>query len=110
MKLLTEASDRLTVGKLVYADENGDGTVDHVSSGEAASDDLFDDDYDGKVDRLLESLEHIATPISLADFGANVTIVNGGKIASRERADKDHDGKFDVECVTATTAFEVSSP
>jgi hypothetical protein len=105
-----KVSDRLIIGKLVYADENADGKVDQFSNGEAASYDLFDEDYDGKVDRLVESIEHIATPISLTDFGENVVITSGGKIATRAREDKDHDGKFDVESVTATTAFQISSP
>lgn len=102
-------TDLLRVGKLVYTDQNGDGKIDQFSDQSTASYDLYDDDRDGKLDRMVESPEHIKAPITLTDFAAKVTITAGGKIASRERLDRDHDGKFDVELVTATTSFQVAS-
>lgn len=102
------ATDTLRIGKLVYKDTNGDRKIDQVSELGAATYEVFDDDGDGKVDRIVESAERIKTPISLADFGDSVTIMGDGKIASRERADKDHDGKFDIESVTATTSFKIA--
>jgi len=101
------AADTLRVGKLVYTDQNGDGKIDQLSDSSAGTYELFDDDRDGKVDRMVESAERIATPISLDDFAESVTITAGGKIASRAREDKDHDGKFDFESVTATTSFQI---
>lgn len=102
-----KASDKLRIGKLLYTDENLDGKIDQLSDSTKGSYDLFDDDRDGKVDRMVESAERVATPIALTDFAPNVTITSGGTIASRAREDKDHDGKFDVESVTATTAFRI---
>jgi hypothetical protein len=104
-----KGSDTLRIGKLVYADQNSDGKIDQFSDASAASYELFDDDRDGKVDRLVESAERVAAPIALSDFAANVTITGGGKIASRSREDKDHDGKFDLESVTATTSFRIAT-
>jgi hypothetical protein len=109
-----KATDKLFTGNLVYEDENADGKVDHFSDLTAATEaaatyDLFDDDHDGKVDRMVEPAERITTPISLTDFAENVTITAGGKIASRTRDDRDHDGRFDVESVTATTSFRITT-
>jgi hypothetical protein len=102
-----KGGDVLTAGKLVYTDANSDGKIDQFSDTSAASYDLYDDDLDGKLDRMVESAAHIGKPVSLSDFAESVTIIKGGKIATRERSDKNHDGKFDTESVTATTAFEV---
>jgi hypothetical protein len=101
------STDTLFVGKLVYLDQDSNGKIDHVSDLSGATYELYDDDGDGNLDRMVEAAERITTPIALTDFGPNVTIMANGKIASRERQDKDHDGKFDVESVTATTSFEV---
>lgn len=104
-------SDKLRIGKVLYTDENRDGKVDQVTDSTTGTYDLFDDDFDGKADRMIESAERVATPpIALTDFAPNVTITAGGTIASRARQDKDHDGKFDVESVTATTAFRIVTP
>jgi hypothetical protein len=102
-----KAGDTLRVGALLYTDENGDGKIDQFSDSGAMAYDVYDDDRDGKVDRVVEAAERITTPISLTDFGESVTITAGGKIASRAREDHDHDGKFDVESVTATTSFQI---
>lgn len=101
--------DRLHIGELLYTDENSDGKVDRFSDATAASYDLFDDDHDGRIDRMVESAAHVTAPIALTDFAPNVTITSGGTIASRAREDKDHDGKFDVESVTATTSFRITT-
>lgn len=101
-------TDTLRWGKLVYTDQNGDGKIDQFSDSSVGSLELFDDDRDGKLDRMIESADHIKAAITLSDFAEKVTITGGGKIASRERQDKDHDGKFDVESVTATTSFQIS--
>lgn len=104
-------SDKLRIGKVLYTDENKDGKVDQLSDSTTGTYELFDDDFDGKADRMVESAERVATPpIALTDFAPNVTITAGGSIASRAREDKDHDGKFDVESVTATTAFRIVTP
>jgi hypothetical protein len=104
------AADTLRIGKVLYTDSNGDGKIDALEDSTAATFTLFDDDGDGKVDRLVESAERIATPpIALSDFAPNVTITSGGTIASRVRRDSDHDGKYDVESVTATTSFRITS-
>jgi hypothetical protein len=99
------STDTLFAGKLVFLDQDSNGKIDHFSDLSDATYELYDDDGDGKLDRMVEAAERISTPISLTDFGPNVTIMANGKIASRERQDKDHDGKFDVESVTATTSF-----
>ncbi|MDB4937801.1 MAG: hypothetical protein JWP87_4773 [Labilithrix sp.] len=103
-------NETLRAGKIVYTDTNSDSKIDEVSDTTTGSYELHDDDHDGKLDRMVESSDRIATPISLADFGGDVTILAGGKIASRVREDKDHDGKFDVESVTATTSFQITVP
>ena len=100
-------TDTLRWGKLVYTDQNGDGKIDQFSDSSLGSFELFDDDHDGKIDRMIESAERIKAPVTLTDFGEKVTITGGGKIAARERKDGDHDGKFDVESVTATTSFQI---
>lgn len=99
------STDTLFAGKLVYLDQDSNGKIDHYSDLGGATFELYDDDGDGKLDRMVEAAERIKTPISLTDFAPNVTIMANGKIATRERQDKDHDGKFDVESVTATTSF-----
>jgi hypothetical protein len=101
-------ADMLRAGKVVYTDTNSDAKIDQVSDSTSGTYDLFDDDHDGKVDRMLESPDRIATPIALTDFAESVTIMGGGTIASRAREDKDHDGRFDVESVTATTSFQIT--
>ena len=104
------STDTLFVGQLVYLDGDGNGKIEHFSDLGAGTYELYDDDGDGKLDRMIEAAELIPTPISLADFAPNVTIMGNGKIATRERDDKDHDGKFDLESVTATTSFQITTP
>ena len=76
-------TDTLSEGALLYVDVDGNGKI--------------------------EAAERLATPIALTDFAPNVTIMGNGKIASRERQDKDHDGNFDVESVTASTSFVITT-
>ena len=102
-------TDTLSAGALVYADEDGNGKIDRFSDLAGATFELYDDDGDGKLDRMVEAAERLAAPIALTDFAPNVTITGNGKIASRERQDKDHDGRFDVESVTATTSFQITT-
>ena len=102
-------TDTLFAGALVYVDQDGNGKIDRFSDLGSATFELYDDDGDGKLDRMVEAAERIQTPIALTDFAPNVTIMGNGKIASRERQDKDHDGTFDVESVTATTSFQIST-
>ena len=103
------ATDTLFIGQLVYVDQDQNGKIDHFSDLGAGTYELYDDDGDGKLDRMVEAADLIKTPISLTDFAPNVTIMGNGKIAARERDDKDHDGKFDVESVTATTSFQITT-
>lgn len=110
----SKGTDTIVAGKLTYRDENGDGKIDVFSDRTGATDEndaygLFDDDHDGKLDRMIEPATRIASPIALTDFAESVTITANGKIASRTRADKDHDGKFEMESVTATTSFRIST-
>ena len=109
-----KVSDTLHLGKVVYTDQNVDGKIDQLQDFTGAVDDsatyeLDDTDFDGKIDRMVESAQHMSKPVSLTDFGVHVTIAAGGKIASRMREDKDHDGKFDMESVTATTSFRITN-
>ena len=101
------STDTLFVGKIVFLDQDTNGKIDHVSDSTTGTYEVYDDDGDGKLDRIVESADRITTPIALTDFAPNVTILANGTIASRERQDMDHDGKFDVESVTATTSFEI---
>jgi hypothetical protein len=105
----SRSTDTLYAGAFVYVDQDGNGTIDHLSELGAGTYELWDDDGDGKVDRMVEGAERIETPIALTDFAPDVTIMGNGKIASRERQDKDHDGTFDVESVTATTSFQIAA-
>ena len=102
-------TDTLFVGLIVFLDQDSNGKIDHVSDTTTGTYELYDDDGDGKLDRMLESADRIKTPIALTDFAPNVTILGNGTIASRERQDMDHDGKFDVESVTATTSFQITT-
>lgn len=105
-----ERTDELKVGKITYADQNGDGKIDELVDTTTARYEAHDDDRDGKLDRVVEFDARIAAPPpSLGDFGPDVTLVDNGKIESRVREDRDHDGKFDLETVTATTSFRVRS-
>lgn len=103
-----KGSDTLRVGSVLYTDQNGDGKIDELSDSTTGTYELYDDDRDGKIDRMVESAERIKTPIALGDFAEGAKIIGGGKIASRVLEDKDHDGKFDFESVTATTSFQVT--
>ena len=103
------STDTLFAGKLVYLDQDQNGKIEHFSDLSGATYELYDDDGDGKLDRMVEAAERITTPIALTDFAPNVTILANGKIATRERQDKDHDGKFDLESVTATTSFQITT-
>ena len=100
-------SDVLRAGTLVYTATATSGRIEHFADEGAKPYEAFDDDKDGRVDRLVESAEHLEAPVALADFAPDVSIVNDGKVASRTREDKDHDGKFDVESITATTRFQI---
>lgn len=103
-----EKTDEVKVGKITYSDENGDGKIDALLDLTSARYEAYDDDRDGKVDRVVEFETRIAAPPpALSDFGEDVTIVDNGKIESRAREDRDHDGKFDFEALTATTAFRL---
>ena len=103
-------SEVLRAGTLVYTSASVSGPIDHFADNGAKPYEAFDDDRDGKVDRVIESAEHFDVPVVLSDFAPDVTIVKDGKIASRTREDRDHDGKFDVESITATTSFSVVEP
>jgi hypothetical protein len=103
------STDTLFLGKVVYVDHDLDGKIDHVSDLSAGTYEVFDDDGDGRLDRMVEGAERVKAPIELTDFAPNVTIMGNGTIATRERKDLDHDGKFDVESVTATTSFEITT-
>lgn len=106
-----EKNDELKVGKVTYTDSNGDGKIDLLVDTTNARYEAYDDDRDGKLDRVVEFEARIAAPPpALSDFGEDVSIVDNGKIESRAREDRDHDGKFDFEAVTATTAFRVRAP
>ena len=103
------STDTLFVGNLVFLDQDQNGKIDHFSDLTGGTYELYDDDGDGKLDRMVEAAERIKTPIALTDFAPNVTIMGNGTIATRERQDKDHDGRFDLESVTATTSFEITT-
>ena len=103
-----ERSEELKVGKITYSDQNADGKIDELVDTTTARYEAYDDDRDGKLDRVVEFDARIAAPPpSLGDFGQDVALVDNGKIESRVREDRDHDGKFDLESVTATTSFRV---
>lgn len=101
--------DVLSVGTLRYSAPVG-GKVDHVEDRGPKPFELFDEDRDGKVDRLIEWADHIVPAVDLMDFGPEVSIVDDGRIATRERVDRDHDGRFELEAITATTSFRVRVP
>jgi hypothetical protein len=107
MRRETCESDVLRAGTLVYTATAVSGLIEHFADEGAKPYEAFDDDRDGKVDRLVESAAHLDTPVALADFAPDVEIVNAGTIASRTREDKDHDGRFDMETITATTRFQI---
>ena len=100
-------SDVLRAGTLVYSTSAVSGRIEHFADEGAKPYEAFDDDKDGKVDRVIESAAHLVAPVVLTDFAPGVTIEKDGKVASRTREDRDHDGKFDVESITATTRFEI---
>lgn len=110
MRRETCGSDLLRIGTRVFTAAGVSGRIDHVADEGTKPVEAFDDDKDGKIDRVIESAEHIEAPVALADFAADVTIMKNGKVASRTREDRDHDGKFDVESITATTSFELREP
>jgi hypothetical protein len=110
MRRETCESDMLRAGTQVFTSAGVSGRIDHFADEGAKPYEAFDDDKDGKVDRVIESAEHLEAPVALADFAPDVTIVKDGKVASRTREDRDHDGKFDVESITATTSFELREP
>lgn len=110
MRRETCESDMLRAGTQVYMAAAVSGRIEHFADEGAKPYEAFDDDKDGKVDRVIESAERLEGPVVLADFASDVEIVNNGKIASRTREDKDHDGTFDVESITATTRFQISEP
>ena len=103
-------SDVLRAGTLVFTAAGVSGRIEHFADEGVKPYEAFDDDKDGKVDRVIESAEHLDAPVTLADFAPDVTIVKDGKVASRTREDRDHDGKFDVESITATTSFQLIDP
>jgi hypothetical protein len=110
MQRETCESDVLRAGTLVFTAAGVSGRIEHFADEGAKPYEAFDDDKDGKVDRVIESAEHIEAPVALKDFAPDVTIAKEGKIASRTREDRDHDGKFDVESITATTSFQLTEP
>ena len=99
-------SDVLRVGPAVYT-AGATGRIEHFADEGAKAYEAFDDDRDGKVDRIIESAEHLAAPVTLTDFGPDVSIVDNGKVESRTREDRDHDGRFEIESITATTRFQI---
>ena len=103
-------SDVLRAGTQVYTSAAVSGRIEHFADEGAKPYEAFDDDKDGKVDRVIESAEHIDVPVVLTDFAPDVTLAKDGKVASRTREDRDHDGKFDVESITATTSFQITEP
>lgn len=104
-----EKTEELKVGAVTYSDESGDSKIDRlVDASNDARYEAYDDDRDGKLDRVVEFETRIAAPPpALGDFGEDVTIVDNGKIESRTREDRDHDGQFDFEALTATTSFRL---
>jgi hypothetical protein len=110
MQRETCESDVLRAGTLVFTAAGVSGRIEHFADEGAKPYEAFDDDKDGKVDRVIESAEHLDAPVALADFAPDVMIVKDGKVASRTREDRDHDGKFDVESITATTSFQLTEP
>jgi hypothetical protein len=100
--------DVLRVGTAVYTAATS-GRIEHYVDEGAKAYEAFDDNSDGKVDRVIESAERMGAPVALTDFG-DVSIIDNGTVASRTREDRDHDGKFDIETITATTRFEVREP
>lgn len=108
MRRETCERDILKIGKTVFTADTGKGRIEHVAEG--ASYEVFDDDQDGKVDRVVESGDRLKTPPSLADFGPNVSITGNGAVATRTLVDRDHDGRFEIEAITATTSFLVKEP
>lgn len=107
-----DKTEELKIGAITYSDSNGDSKVDQlVDTSNDARYEAYDDDRDGKLDRVVEFEARIAAPPpALGDFGEEVSIVDNGKIESRTREDRDHDGKFDSEALTATTSFRVRTP
>lgn len=103
-------SDVLRAGSQVYASAAVSGRIVRFTDEGAKPFEAFDDDKDGKVDRVIESAEHFDAPVVLSDFAPDVSIAKDGKVATRTREDRDHDGKFDVESITATTSFELTEP
>lgn len=110
MRRETCESDVLRAGTQVFTAAGVSGRIVQFADEGTKPYEAFDDDKDGKVDRVIESAEHLADTVLLSDFAPDATIVKDGKIASRTREDRDHDGKFDVESITATTRFEVREP
>ncbi|MBX3190435.1 MAG: hypothetical protein KF819_25770 [Labilithrix sp.] len=100
--------DAVRIGTLSYS-AGTSGKIDHVADRGKKAFELFDEDGDGKVDRLIESAEHLVPAVNLVDFAPDVTILDGGKVATRERVDRDHDGRFELETITATTSFRIRS-
>jgi hypothetical protein len=107
MRRETCESDVLHAGTVVYTAAAVSGRIDHFADEGAKPYEAFDDDRDGKVDRVVESAERLEAPVVLTDFAPDVEIVNNGKVESRTREDRDHDGRFDVESITATTSFKL---
>ena len=108
MRRETCESDVLRAGTLVFTAAAVSGRIERFADEGAKPYEAFDDDKDGKVDRVIESADRLEAPVTLTDFAPDVVIVNNGKIESRTREDKDHDGKFDVESITATTRFQIT--
>ncbi len=91
---------------IAIADFNRDGRVDAFTDWSGPTFELHDEDYDGRVDRVIEAAERLSPPVALEAFGDGIEIVENGKIANRIREDADKDGRFESEMITATTMFK----
>lgn len=84
-----------------FTDANGDGRIDaFVDDGIQG----HDDNFDGKVDGLIDFAPTLATLESSAS-GDAWTLRPGAEITSHARWDKDFDGRFDTETFTAEPGF-----